>query len=457
MTTDELVAILAGSLVGLIVFLAILAIIIYFLMGRRKKKKEQAARKHMTKHFPLPHHQLQPNQDPAQSKQSSLSRVNPGYADPRYDYRLPKVGSNPLWFGTPSVYGVRPPQQGYGMRHGGSTSTGYGYPVYQGSHKIYHSEQVGYPPVYEPAYGLTRSGSYLDVYPYAYGYDGKGESYNSRATLLARPENVEYIDPYLEREHRRTGKQVRRSQSDATMHSTRRPKNKRHRHQSPNIPSQGGKSQVNAEIHMRRPDKTKTAAPSLPPLSHTKKPAEETIKALDIIDPDLSPSATDSAKLRAIEKAKEREYLGYNGGENSMNDLNVRPYNYSGSIPLNSCPVPVVPKTEPNSRQRSVTSDPIDFPPSVVNAFGDEVSKSLSDTQKSKAIDMIDGDPPQSPTNYTVSRTVSSGSATVGDNNDIAKEAKKITMDAFGFLEEYSDDDGMDFDGSGQTSPVFSR
>ncbi|KAL3876877.1 hypothetical protein ACJMK2_034659 [Sinanodonta woodiana] len=457
MASDELVAILAGSLVGLIVFLAILAIIIYFLMGRRRRKNEQSARKQTTKHFPHPHHQLPPNQDPSQSKHSSLSRVNPGYADPRYDYRLPKVGSNPLWFGTPSVYGVHQPQPGYGMRQGGSTPTGYGHPVYQDSHKIYHSQQVGFPPVYGPAFGLTRSGSYLDLYPYAYGYDGKGESYNSRATLLARPENLEYMDPYLEREHRRTGKKVRRSQSDATMHSTRRPKNKRHRHQSPNHPSNGGTSQVNAEVHMIKPSKTKSTVPSVYPLSHTKKPSEEQTKTIDILDPDLPPSATDSAKLRAIEKARERESLEYSGGENSTSGFNVRPYNYSGNIPLSSSTVPVVPKTEPSSRQRSVQNDRIDFPPSVDSALGDEVSKSLSDSQNSKDADMTDGAQHHSPNNFSVSRTVSSGSAAVGDATDIVKEAKKITMDAFGFLEEYSDDEGMDLHGSGHPSPAFNH
>ena len=57
---------------------------------------------------------------------------------------------------------------------------------------------------------------------------------NSRAMLVDYAEPDEYyLDRYREREVRRTGKRVRRSQSDVTLHSTKRPKNRKQRGEAP--------------------------------------------------------------------------------------------------------------------------------------------------------------------------------------------------------------------------------
>lgn len=208
---------------------------------------------------------------------------------------------------------------------------------------------------------------------------------NSRAVLVdyADPDNY-YLDRYREREVRRTGKRVRRSQSDVTLHSTKRPKNRKQRGETP-FDKEGKENRdekreakrhedkrdshehghrrrhhshervidkehtTTAEVHKPR----KTAPPPPKP-----KPYHEEVqsKSLDLIDPESLPSATDSAKLRAIERNREKEQLrqtstndvmndlgkdnhAFNSNENDLNDLYIRPYNYEGKPSKYESPV----------------------------------------------------------------------------------------------------------------------
>ena len=185
-----------------------------------------------------------------------------------------------------------------------------------------------------------------------------------------------YLDRYREREVRRTGKRVRRSQSDVTLHSTKRPKNRKQRGETPFDKREkerhhedkhaskehghrrrrhshdrelDGERTTTADIH-----KPRKVAP--PPPRSKPRPEEVQSKSMDIMDPDISPSATDSAKLRAIERNREKEQLrqsstnevfhdlgrdnpGFNANENDTNELNVRSYNYEGKPSKYESPV----------------------------------------------------------------------------------------------------------------------
>ena len=208
-----------------------------------------------------------------------------------------------------------------------------------------------------------------------------------------------YLDRYREREVRRTGKKVQRSQSDVTLHSTKRPKNRKQRGETPFYKPDKGKSTEtrdaaretrrdsyeytrgsdentrNSYEHERRHrrqhsdervidrDRTTTtvevhkprkAAP--PPPKHKPHREEVGSKSLDLVDPDSLPSATDSAKLRALEKNREKEQLrqsgthavihdlgrdnyGFDGNKSNMDDLHIKPYKYEGKPSQYESPV----------------------------------------------------------------------------------------------------------------------
>ena len=229
---------------------------------------------------------------------------------------------------------------------------------------------------------------------------------NSRAMLVDYVEPDYYLDRYREREVRRTGKRIRRSQSDVTLHSTKRPKNRkqrgeapfdktdkekqtetresarhegkhhsyehkhdsyehkrnsyehkhdsyeqdrRNRRQSDERVSERERNTTTAEVHKPR----KSAPPPPKPRPHRE---EVRSKSLDLIDPDSLPSATDSAKLRALEKNREKEQLrqsgtnavmndlgrdnhGFNAKESDLNDLHIKAYKYEGKPSQYESPV----------------------------------------------------------------------------------------------------------------------
>ena len=201
-----------------------------------------------------------------------------------------------------------------------------------------------------------------------------------------------YLDRYREREVRRTGKRIQRSQSDVTLHSTKRPKNRKQRRETPfdktekekqNEKRDSGRHEDKRDSyehkrdsykydrrHRRHSDervvdreRTTTTAEvhkprkSAPPPPKPKPHREEVpSKSLDLIDPESLPSATDSAKLRALEKNREKEQLrqigtndvmndlgrdnhGFNANESDLNDLHIKAYKYEGKPSQYESPV----------------------------------------------------------------------------------------------------------------------
>lgn len=312
---EELIAIVGGSLAGLVVLMVTIAICIYCCCGRKKESKKNNRR----------FQPLQSGND--SSKHSTLNGVDPRM-DPRSaENRLPKVGSNGLWMGgAPSMYAVPPPNNyHYGDRdrdrerdrHGKRSSSlqrttseerlhqnqSRGHPVYtSGNMHLYHSNPYNY---YEP-YALPRSNSYLNMYG-GYPPYPSNSSRDSRAMLVEYPEGHEYIyDPYRDTtDDRRRGKKVKRTHSDLT--GTKR-KRKEKRRGSPmedrrnrsverlDRPS-GSDRATSADVHRQQKQpyilQTKEQRPP--------KEISEQTATIDIHDTELSECATDSAKIRAIQ------------------------------------------------------------------------------------------------------------------------------------------------------------
>ncbi|KAJ8318115.1 hypothetical protein KUTeg_003206 [Tegillarca granosa] len=362
LTTDELIAIVGGSLAGLVVILIILSVIIYCTCGRKRDSDKDIRR----------FHQLTPNTDSSLSKHSTLSNAMDPRLDPRLAPRLPKVGSSGLWLGTPSLYASEQ-SQGYYMdkprgainRSASETRAGPpGHAVYQGNLRIYHSSQQ-MPTLYEPFQGhLPRSASYMELYN-PYGYSAYGGMRDSRAVLVEYPNDGDfYYDPYREREERRTeksGRKVKRAHSDVTGNTTKRQRQKK-RQEAPSFDSR--------EDHYRRGDQPKSRTASVEVHSRKSRDSsssvtgrsgrstspgrnerravypphhEDQIKTLEINDDDLSLCATDSAKIRAMqERAKDhdmtdkwkKEELSLNLPRDSDNEtgINVHTYEYNGDI-----------------------------------------------------------------------------------------------------------------------------
>jgi len=192
---------------------------------------------------------------------------------------------------------------------------------------------------------------------------------------------------------------VKRSQSDVTLHSTRRPKNRKQRGETP-FEKTTSKSRDSQDSHSRdsrgdsytkesydpyrqsrtssdgyNRDRTtvvevhKQKKPAPPPPKPKPKKEDYVNPPTNLHDPELTESATDSAKLRAIERERGRERerernreiedemkkgrkrmqdekdkkasedykssfmrdnYGYVSDGNTSVDLNVRPYNYEG-------------------------------------------------------------------------------------------------------------------------------
>ena len=256
--------------------------------------------------------------------------------------------------------------------------------------------------------------------------------------LVSHPEHEEYyLDRYREREVRRTGKKVRRSQSDVTLHSTRRPKNRKQRKETPfekekSTRSHDSEDRSSNERYEQRPRRSQSnereiertivadihrqKKPAPPPPKPKPHKQDSQIKSMDFSDAEISESATDSAKLRALERERERNreaelaaerkknqenirHNGYSGDNRGFvddngytNDLNVRPYSYEGkpaskyesSIVAKMAAMTETPKATYINRQTFVDSsskaNEIPNPPSK-EAFHAEVSKKLEKLQ----------------------------------------------------------------------------
>lgn len=300
-TTEELIPIVAGSVAGLLVLMVTIAICVYCC---RRQKKE--SRKNVRRFQPLPH-----GNDA--SKHSTLNGVDPRSVETR----LPKVGSNGLWMGTPSMYATphpyyvdrqpdRNPKRSSSLQRASSEERLHqsrGHQVYGGGNvHLYHSN----PYYYEP-YGLPRSNSYLNMYG-GYPPYPSGSNRDSRAMLVEYPDGQEYIyDPYRDvSTDRHHGKKVKRTHSDLT--GTKRKKREKRRES----PFEGRKNRSTemlnknsgsdriapVDVHNKR-----QRDPSILQTTELRKPKErsEQTATIEIHDNELSECATDSAKIRAMQ------------------------------------------------------------------------------------------------------------------------------------------------------------
>lgn len=247
---------------------------------------------------------------------------------------------------------------------------------------------------------------------------------------MNHPDHEEYyVDRYREREVRRTGKKVRRSQSDVTLHSTRRVKNRKQRKEAPFDRSRDSEDKNSSDKYEHRPrrsqsndreldrgrtvvadiHKQKKAAPPAP----NPKPKREEIqsKHIDFHDAEISESATDSAKLRALDRERERnrgselteskrtddhtytsEYIGDNrgfiGDTGTADDLNVRSYNYEGkpsiyesSIVAKMAAMTETPKATYANRQSITDNSSKSNNKPATDAFHAQVSEKLEKLQ----------------------------------------------------------------------------
>lgn len=344
----------------------------------------------------------------------------------------------------------------------------------------------------------------MDVYGLPYNYDpAVVDMNNSRAMLVDYAEPDEYyLDRYREREVRRTGKRVRRSQSDVTLHSTKRPKNRKQRGEAPfeksdkeghhenkrDSKEHGHKQRSNSHDRMLDKERTTTADVHKPtrkaaPPPPKPKPHREEVqsKSLDLIDPDSLPSATDSAKLRAIERNREKEQLrqastnevisdlgqdnyGFVPHEKDMNELNIKSYNYEGKPSVYESPV-VAKMAELTDTPRVVRSNQNKLS-STGNDYGSresfhaEVSRKLEKIQVGAnvdtRVDITDGPVATSTGKHSRSSRPTSGRGRRG-SNVTDQDGNIVTTEAFGFLDGYSDGEGTDFMGSGQITPTQAR
>lgn len=93
--------------------------IVFF--SRRRRKRHHGNQKHFPHHHLTPDTSLSKNSGPKHGDPRSMAdpRLDPRL-DPRNDPRLPKVGSNSLWFGSPSLYTASPSQVYQDMKRKGS-------------------------------------------------------------------------------------------------------------------------------------------------------------------------------------------------------------------------------------------------------------------------------------------------------------------------------------------------
>ncbi|XP_061181845.1 uncharacterized protein LOC133190314 isoform X2 [Saccostrea echinata] len=462
MNTNELIAIVGGSLAGLVVILIILAVIIYCACGKRRRHEE--------KHRRLPN---SISQDTSLSKSSKYGNGMDPRMEPPPDPRLPKVGSNGLWMGAPSMYTSGKPQMYYNdnqRRHQPAVQRAISedrlsppYMVYQGNPQIYHSQQVT--SSYEPYGRLPRSNSYMELYPpspYAgYPSSGYGGVRDSRAVLVEYPDDSDHIyDPYRDMfDDRKRGKKVQRTHSDLT--GTKRKKRER-KYDSPydleNRPSNKDKREesdrrnkgslegrvprtASVEIHERqsRDHKQREMKQNMNGVRDDKETKPE------VNEQELS--QTDSAKLRAMqEKTKDtvdskpittewnnnKEELKLNLPKDSDDeDVEVKRYEYSGHIQ----------RDRENSRERQEN---------LRNKLNESTFVSVKVTP-----DMYEKNGHDNPV-FSDEGPVSSRTPTRGrkERSDSNTDGKQVSA-AFDFLNNYlSDDEGTDYLGSRSHSPV---
>ncbi|XP_048759167.2 uncharacterized protein LOC125668794 isoform X3 [Ostrea edulis] len=465
MNTDELIAIVGGSLAGLVVILIVLAVLIYCVCGKRKKHEE--------KHRRLPQ---------SGSHDTSLGK-NSKYGngmDPRMEHsdpRLPKVGTNGLWMGAPSIYTPGKSQMYYNdnqrkqqpamQRAISDDRLSPPYLVYQGNSQIYHSQQA--PSSYEQYGRLPNSNNYLELYPpspYA-GYPSGGyggvrdflplRTFYSRTLLVEYPDDQGAIyDPYRDVfEDRKRGKKVQRTHSDLT--GTKRRKRER-KYDSPydleNRSSNRGKKETSdrhqkGSLEGRVPRTASVEIHERQSRDHKQREMRQNMNGVrddketkpEVNEQELS--QTDSAKLRAMqEKSKDfvdskpvstqwnnKEELRLNLPKDSDDEeVEVKRYEYSGHIKRE--------RAHSSEKQENIRNNLKESTFVSVTVRPDVYEKNGHDNP------VFSGEDP-----------VSSRASTRG-RADSNTDGKQVSA-AFDFLNNYlSDDEGTDYLGSRPHSPV---
>ncbi|XP_056019576.1 uncharacterized protein LOC125668794 isoform X4 [Ostrea edulis] len=457
MNTDELIAIVGGSLAGLVVILIVLAVLIYCVCGKRKKHEE--------KHRRLPQ---------SGSHDTSLGK-NSKYGngmDPRMEHsdpRLPKVGTNGLWMGAPSIYTPGKSQMYYNdnqrkqqpamQRAISDDRLSPPYLVYQGNSQIYHSQQA--PSSYEQYGRLPNSNNYLELYPpspYAgYPSGGYGGVRDSRTLLVEYPDDQGAIyDPYRDVfEDRKRGKKVQRTHSDLT--GTKRRKRER-KYDSPydleNRSSNRGKKETSdrhqkGSLEGRVPRTASVEIHERQSRDHKQREMRQNMNGVrddketkpEVNEQELS--QTDSAKLRAMqEKSKDfvdskpvstqwnnKEELRLNLPKDSDDEeVEVKRYEYSGHIKRE--------RAHSSEKQENIRNNLKESTFVSVTVRPDVYEKNGHDNP------VFSGEDP-----------VSSRASTRG-RADSNTDGKQVSA-AFDFLNNYlSDDEGTDYLGSRPHSPV---
>ncbi|XP_033732508.1 uncharacterized protein LOC117321971 isoform X1 [Pecten maximus] len=355
--TQELIAIIGGSIAGLIVLLVLIAIMIYCTCGRMRDSKNRG------RSF----QHLNSTTDASLSKNSNFGngldphldprldpRIDPRM-EPRVDPRLPKVGSAGLWMGAPSMYSTGPsdayyvdrPKRAPSLQRATSeqrlAQSANGHMVYQGNmQQLYHSQQVP-SHVYHPYNSnYVHGGVHGGVYPYNFG------GQRDRSIIVEYQDEEQYYHNYRRNDEDsvRKGSKVKRTHSDLT--GTKR-KKERKRRESPAF------ERTRKEERPRNEDRGRTASVEVhnrqkkappPPPQGGPRYSEEQSKSLDFNDQPLSTQcATDSAKLRAMqEKSREHELSNKwrNQDELKLNlpvsdddergSVHVRSYEYKGEL-----------------------------------------------------------------------------------------------------------------------------
>nr|XP_011446873.2 uncharacterized protein LOC105341834 isoform X3 [Crassostrea gigas]XP_034313494.1 uncharacterized protein LOC105341834 isoform X3 [Crassostrea gigas]XP_034313495.1 uncharacterized protein LOC105341834 isoform X3 [Crassostrea gigas] len=468
METNELIAIVGGSLAGLVVILIVLAVIIYCACGKRKRRDD--------KHRRLTHNQ---SQDTSLGKSSKYGNG----IDPRMEHppSLPKVGSNGLWMGAnPAMYAPGKPYyndnrrpQNSMMRATSEDRLSPPYMVYQGNHPhIYHSQQV--PSSYEAFGRLPRSNSYMELYPsspYA-GYPSSGyggvrdfyplRTFHSRAVLVEYPDDSDHVyDPYRDvfDDRKRGGKKVQRTHSDLT--GTKRKKRER-KYDSPydleSRPSNRDKKEgsdhrqkgsvdgrlprtTSAEIHEKHQSRDHQHREMRQSMNGVR---NDNIKETKTEVSEQELSQTDSAKLRAMQD-KSKDHVD---GKPVSTQWNNNKEDLKLNLPKDSDEEEVVVKHyEYNGHiRRDNSSDRRDYPGGKVNG-----STFVSVTVRPEMHDRNGYDNPVFSEEEPVSSRVSGKGRARSDSNTDGKQVSA----AFDFLNNYlSDDEGTEYLGSRSHSPV---
>lgn len=460
METNELIAIVGGSLAGLVVILIVLAVIIYCSCGKRKRRDD--------KHRRLTHNQ---SQDTSLGKSSKYGNG----IDPRMEHppSLPKVGSNGLWMGAnPAMYAPGKPYyndnrrpQNSMMRATSEDRLSPPYMVYQGNHPhIYHSQQV--PSTYEAFGRLPRSNSYMELYPsspYAgYPSSGYGGVRDSRAVLVEYPDDSDHVyDPYRDvfDDRKRGGKKVQRTHSDLT--GTKRKKRER-KYDSPydleSRPSNRDKKEgsdhrqkgsvdgrlprtTSAEIHEKHQSRDHKHREMRQSMNGVRNDNNKETKT-EVNEQELS--QTDSAKLRAMQD-KSKDHVD---GKPVSTQWNNNKEDLKLNLPKDSDEEEVVVKHyEYNGHiRRDNSSDRRDYPGGKVNG-----STFVSVTVRPEMHDRNGYDNPVFSEEEPVSSRVSGKGRARSDSNTDGKQVSA----AFDFLNNYlSDDEGTEYLGSRSHSPV---